>query len=222
VKKCVVSLAMGETSRRYGEVTFPLMQDYAKRHGADFHVFFGSDPTIKGLGYQKLQYAELRNYDSIFHIDTDAVIKRNAESVWDLMGDADFAAVDELAYECPEEGTGVKRAELVHSYGTRRGNPFFPKKYYNVGIFAMKMGVMARMAEEEREENQETYSEQTHITFLLTHWGLKVHDLPPSFNYMSLMERRGVPRSEARIIHYAGGWFGYSPERVIGMMRSEQ
>lgn len=212
---------MGETSRRYGEVTFPLMQDYAKRHGADFHVFFGADPTIKGLGYQKLQYAELRNYDSIFHIDTDAVIKRNAESVWELMGDADFAGVDELAFECPEEGTNVKRASLVESYSRIRGaEPMRPDKYVNMGVFAIRMDLMQHL-NADRVENTETYSEQSHWGWLIQKLGAKIHYLPPGWNYMSLMARAGVPRDSARVIHFAGGWFGYSPDRVIELMRAE-
>jgi len=215
-------MAFGQKSREYSKLTFPAMIEYARKCGAEFHAYHVPDPRFKWIGYQKWVYQDLRDYNKILHVDADVLIRDSAENIFELMGDADFAGVDELAFQCPQEGTNISRAALVRSYGERRGNPITPTKYYNVGMFCLRGAAWERIGQEETEENTETYVEQTHLNWIVNAWGLKVHELPPQYNFMSLMERHGLPKSGAKMIHYAANWYGYSDEWVMNAMRADR
>lgn len=215
-KRLIVSMACGGNSRKYSEVTFPLMQKYAQKCGADFYCMFQEDEEYPYIGQQKYKYANLLNmYDRIMHIDADVLVRSTTPNLFDIVAPNEFAGVDEHRYANPlREMPYIDRHFELNQYGE-----MFPEFYINVGMYLFSK--THRNLFDNPGKLPTHYKEQTELNYRLHLYNHKVHLLPWNFNYMSLMEWAGVNKDDAFMIHYAGGWGGKNSDVILDMMKKD-
>lgn len=226
-KRLVVSMACGEKSRKFSDITFPLIQQYARKCDADFYAMYQVDENYKYLGQQKYKYANfLDQYERILHIDADMIVKYDTPNLFNKIKVHEFAGVDEHKFEDPEvENPYVNRYQdmldfnkyINDTYGTE--TIITPKFYINVGMYLFSRH-HANMFQN-KQELPIFFKEQTEINFNLHRFNHSVQLLSPNFNFMKIMENKGLSKDDAFIIHYAGSWGGYSDEMIAVMMREE-
>lgn len=217
-RRLVVTMACGGNARPYSEVTFPLIQSYAKRCNADFHVIYQEDKSFPHVGYQKWSYIELLPvYDRILHVDADMIVRSTTPDLFDLVDPGTFGAVNELPFqdlnkECPAMDR-VKDMELL---GELQHKSF----YANVGLYLFDHE-HKDLFNSVRFDSPCYFKEQSHINYNINKYNFKTTALSFNFNYMKLMENAGLPKSEAHIIHYAGGFGGHSQTEVLELMKKD-
>lgn len=211
----VVSMAIGDKSRRYSEVTFPLIQKYAQKCNADFLALYTENKAYDQLGYQKWDYLGLLDrYERILHIDADMVVRSTTPSIFDLVMPGYFAGVNEWPYQnLAQEYLPIDRYQDMLKIG-----PVDPSFYINVGLYLFDAS-HKNIFSPPIKNNPCYFKEQAQINYNLQ--GKRVTLLSPNFNYMSLMEKAGLKKDDAHIIHYAGGWAGQSEEEVIELMKRD-
>jgi hypothetical protein len=127
---------------RLAEVSYPTFVKYGQRIGADVVIFgkrafHGRHPV-----FEKFQIRNLLSiYDAVCWIDCDAVVHPGACSVFDLVPQGHFAAVDE-----GEHGTIIKWDEEIKKVGnffgiTPRNREARGYKYFNSGVFVVWRGM---------------------------------------------------------------------------------
>lgn len=218
-KRLVVSMAIGGASRSYGEFTFPITQKYAQKCGADFYVKHVPQGQWDYVGYTKFEYAQLlKSYDRILHIDADMIIRSTTPNLFDIVPSHMFAGVDEHQYGNRQmERPYIDRYQEVINYS---GNPqYIPEFYINVGMYLF--GQEHKWLFKEELRNNAHYQEQTQMNYYLNTIKDEVYLLPWNYNYMSLMDWAGLPKDEAHIVHYAGGYGGNPVSVVMDMMRKD-
>lgn len=210
-------MASGEKYRRYAEVSFPLLQKYAQKCGADFYTKYQENPKHDYIGYQKWDYVNFLNYyDRILHIDTDMIVRENTPNLFDIVAPNEFGAVDEHQFASPSiEQPYVDRYQDLINYA---GPDFSPKFYINVGMFLFSAEHYHLF---DTVDKAPFYKEQTVLNYLLHYHRVKMKLLDPKFNFMSIMENHGLDKKDAHIVHYAGGWRGYSTDEVIRLMKED-
>lgn len=216
MKKLIVTMASHKAGQEYGKITFPLMQAYAYRCGADFLVYQNMSGRWKHTGYEKWEYIKyLDCYDRILHIDSDMVVKGGTPDLFNLVPLHCFAGVDENEFESPtQEYPYVNRYEELEAMGVEN-----PRFYINVGLYLFSR--QHKQLFDDCIERKDGFFEQTHLNIRLHHANTPIHLLSWHYNYMSIMENSGLQKKFAHIIHYAGAWRGYNTETVCRMMRED-
>jgi len=217
-KRLIVSMACGDQSRKYAEFTHPLIQKYAQKCGADFYSMYQEDENYTHLGQQKWKYAELLGmYDRILHVDADVVVQSNCPNLFNIVAPEEFGGVDEQPYANPaKEFPYVDRFEDVKRYS----GLITPKFYINVGVYLFS-STHRFLFDEPVNLYGLKYAEQTELNAKLHFGHYKTHLLPWNYNYMSMMEWAGLPKSEAYMIHYAGGWGGKNSDVILDIMKKD-
>lgn len=96
MKRAIVSAAFGPMHERMAQVSYPTMQKYADRVGADFlpirqRKFMDRNPHL-----EKFQIREvLDSYDTVLWLDCDVLVSRYACSIFHHVPEDFFAAMDE-------------------------------------------------------------------------------------------------------------------------------
>lgn len=209
-------MACGDVQKQYSDITFPLIQKYARQCGADFLALYQSNSKFSYVGYQKWEYADyLDKYDRILHIDADMIIQSNCPNLFDIVPKTHFAGVDEYPFQnLSIESPAVDRYKDMLLAGS-----CIPKFYINVGMY-MFSTVQHYLFNLPIPHNTCHYKEQSYLNYLL-HSEDNITLLDPKFNTISLMVDKGLKKEDAYIIHYAGGWFGKSSKEIIEMMKRD-
>lgn len=220
----IVSMACGEQSRRYAEITFPLIQKYAQKCGADFYAKFQENPRYNNVGFQKWTYTQFfPQYERILHIDADMLVKPSTPNLFSIAPLGSFAAVNEYRFQSPgKESPFVDRFKDIEEFAVKNGkNPVVPNFYANVGLYLFDDNHSSLFSREEQPLVH--FREQTQINYYLNKYPslYPFYELNPSLNFMSLMEDHGLSRKDAYIVHYAGNWRGLTTDDVIKMMKED-
>lgn len=221
-KRLIISMAVGDKSRKYSEITFPLIQKYAQKCGADFHAVYTVNLKYDRIGYQKWDYVKfLGQYDRILHIDADMIVRSTTPNLFDVVPSDCFAGVDEYPFQdLSIEEPKIDRFNDMKAFRKIMGDGFFVFNFYiNVGLYMFSKN--HNWIFNSTIDNQCFFKEQTEINYNLNCLPNRVHLLPPQYNFMSLMEHKGLSKEDAYIIHYAGNWFGKSDEEVMKMMKED-
>jgi lipopolysaccharide biosynthesis glycosyltransferase len=217
-KRLIVTQAFSGPSRDYMVQNFSDLKQYAAKCNAGFFMQHQRQRPFDPLGFEKWTYkALLQEYDQILHIDADTIVRADCPDIFSLVPEGHFGAVDEKPFEDPQsERPFIDRGVDMQTYGPLESVKF----YVNVGVFLVTPAQASIF--DEPIDTRGHFAEQSLINYRLHTQGHKVHLLPPTFNHMHLMEKKGLPRSEANIIHYAGRWGGLSPEQVLERMRNDR
>lgn len=225
-KRLIVSMAVGERSRKFSEITFPLMQKYAQKCNADFIGVFNPIPGQPYPGHWKTRYKDfLSVYDRILHIDADTIVRENTPNLFDIVPKGMFGAVDELCcQDLAKESPAIDRKldlELFNkkqAYCCLKSSDF--SIYVNVGLFLFDKET-SKALDFDVDDSDCYFREQTQLNFNLLKHKIYVYLLDFRFNFMSIVENKGFDKRSAYIIHYAGGYGGLTEDQIIEMMKKD-
>lgn len=96
MKRAIVSAAFGPMHERMAAVSYPTMERYAKRIGADFlpiktRKFLDRNPHLEKFQIRDI----LESYDTVAWIDCDVLVSKYACSLFHHVPEDFFAAMDE-------------------------------------------------------------------------------------------------------------------------------
>lgn len=216
-KRLVISMACGNISRRYSEITFPLIQKYAQKCGADFHAYYQEQEA--GFAAMKQDFNKFAFiYDKILYIDADMVVLPHTPNLFEQTPSGHFAAVNEHTFQdLTTEGPPIDRYEDMLKLGK-----ITPRFYFNVGMYLFDIFSINIFTNDPSKFKECYFKEQSYINYKL-HENSTVNtiDLGYKFNFMHLMYKQSLNKDDAYIIHYAGSWGGHSPDNVIRLMKED-
>jgi hypothetical protein len=131
-RKVVVTLG-DEKFRPITDQTFPLIQKYAQRHGAEFIALTDREYPDANICYEKLRLERaLALYDRVLYVDGDVLIHPDAPDIFAAVPREKFAAMDEATYI--EGWTEKAIRDQVEPYGWE--DPW-NGIYFNAGVMLL-------------------------------------------------------------------------------------
>lgn len=96
--RAIVTLG-DDTFQPITDQTFPFIEKYAKRHGANFIALRDRKYPDVNICYEKFRLEEfLASYDRVLYVDGDVLIRPDAPDIFTLVPQEQFAAMDEAAH----------------------------------------------------------------------------------------------------------------------------
>ena len=198
MNNAVVTIAIGDAYRRIAEMTHPSLRDYAKKIGAEFVVIDSTKVSKTSPHYEKFQIYDLLNkYHRIAYIDTDAIVRPDCPSLFDVVKPSEFGAFD--------EGAVMDRSDAMSSVCEEYGEKIdkWSGQYYNTGVMVVSR-VHKQLFKPPPKEVWNFY-EQSYINLRLIKDGVAVKPLDHCFNRMNCMDKlTGEHRLRSYVVHYAG------------------
>ena len=206
MKRLVYTVAFGETHERLGELTHPLIANYAWRHGADFKIVGQTDRIYPEAhpSYEDFQIPNwLDTYSEIVHLDTDLVIAN--DTPWLLTQSGGMMCAT-------DESFSDTRTPYLINYAAKCGMPMptdmegrmgFPVRYFNLGVFGVTAKDKAIWTDPQGFWN-DGMGHQTFINYRIIAGKHPVRDLGQDFNALIYSWNRYPNHQSAYIIHYAG------------------
>lgn len=196
-KFAVVTTVVGKRFDRIGEISVPLIKEYADKVGADFIKLtdFGSywHPALCKLNIYNL----LDEYERIIYFDSDTIIHPNTPNLFEVVDAELLGMFEENKYTNYHTAYRKFCDDLEVDHSQWNGN------YYNSGVIvcsqkhkdifdktlSSKIGICE-------------YYEQTPMNIMIMLRKFAVQDIGQKFNHMNMHD--WAHRHKSYIIHYAG------------------
>lgn len=199
MKKAIATLCIGEDFQRMGDLTHPLMKEYANKTDADFLVI--NNPVINNgdVGFEKFQlYNILKYYDRVIFLDTDIIVRKHCPNLFDIVPENDLGVFIESKYD--RYSPDVNHQQRIVGIQKALGNIFWNADYFNSGVMVLNKRHQPIF---DLENGQIVdLHDQTQLNYNVKKMGFWLHDIGFRFNKMDFCNP--LERFEAYIIHYAG------------------
>ena len=196
--KTLVSVAIGEKYQAIASWTFPIMDAYAKKIGADFRIItevrhHGTFPM-----WEKLQVGRLLDsYDRVAFVDADIVIRPWADDLFKVVPSESFGIHNEAIGKQAVERLTWLRAAMKRFRVQGASNA-----YYNTGVMVFSKRHKITFG------NPPAYhdgplEEQNWINVNLCRWNIGIFNLPSTMNFVRPLYPDENLRRDAQFMHYA-------------------
>ena len=203
MKRLVLTIAIGDAWQSLAQVTHPLMQEYAKRVGADFGAITSPSGEAWGPHWEKLQLYNIlgREYDRVIYLDTDCVLRPDCPDLFEIVPENTVGAFN--------EGLFMPRTEVMRQGIQRyvKGDLGWDGRYWNTGVMVLsrKHRHLFKPPGGEFDFANELMFEQTYLNVAALVHNIEWHDLRYELNYMpSMQHATGLPMEAGKIAHFAG------------------
>lgn len=199
MKKAIVTLCIGEDFQRMGQLTHPLMKEYAQKLKADFLVI--NYPIINNgdPGFEKFQlYTILKHYDRVIFLDTDIIVRKHCPNLFDIVPESDIGAFIESEYALYTPD--VNHQERIVGIQNALGHIMWNKDYFNSGVVVLNKRHRSIFDLEHGQIID--LHDQTQLNYNVKKLGFWVHNIGIRLNKLDCINPGD--RFEAFIIHYAG------------------
>lgn len=214
--KRLVVVRADDDIKEMTDMTFPIIKKFCKEWDAEFMVLDHKPPVMsddRRPHFRITKIADLlSDYDRVLNLDCDLLINKTCPNIFDVVPEDCIGTI----YEDVGSRMWNRRAR-IDSAQEMFGNIGWEKGYINTGVFLVsKMHSRVFERVNGRYYTQDG-SDDVHIGYNIVRLGFKVHELPYTFNHMTMFSESGTNRFDSYIIHYAGhGVFDY------GRTRNEQ
>jgi hypothetical protein len=195
----VVTITMGANYENIARMTHPSIRAYSERIGAEFIVIDRQQVSETSPHYEKFQIFSLLNkHERVIFVDTDAIVRGDCPSLFDVVPENRLGMADEGAYK-------DRRQAMVDAYVAYGEEP--PKdldgQYFNTGV------IVASRAHKDvfRKPAKEIWNfyEQSYLNMAIRKHRVATQDIGYKFNRMNCMDgRTGEHRLMSYVVHYAG------------------
>lgn len=213
MRRCIFTLCVGDKFARIGEVTIPLMQEYATKLGADLEVVRNTDH--KYPHYSKIDTLNqlLGQYDQVLYLDLDLIVNPRARDVFQY--NCQIGMVDESPL-----GYDAKFEEYVVSKGGMETWAPYNRKCYNTGVILANREFQGVLQIPSDYDNH--YFEQSYINYSIMKAGVPILELPRSFNRMTYFDMiENTHHLEADFTHYAGNLESVGIDGFVNLLSLE-
>jgi FkbM family methyltransferase len=200
-------MAIGDEGRALADVSFPFLEDYARRCRADFAAI--TEPTLPPE-LRMLEKLRLRDYlgpyDRVLWLDADVLARPDAPDLFGLVPPTHWASGDHAAY-CPDWFHGLFAGHLEETC-REEGLPVPDGggRYFCLGV-QLVPAAFAWLYEPRRHPSTHDWAEQSVVNArLFARPGAPVYCLPECFGRLVYWPDR-LPRRHLEIsylVHYAG------------------
>jgi lipopolysaccharide biosynthesis glycosyltransferase len=205
-KNLIFTLAIGNYSRY---PTIKLMEDYAKKCGADYLPLKHTVINQSNLFFEKFFFVELlERYDRVFYVDGDVLVTPHAKNVFEEFPDEECF----YAFAENDHGQWMDRDYCVNPL--LDDCPEWPlqengkKQYFNAGVFLVSKPLQKYFLNFRNVPNIPgiyEFGDQTYLNYIIAKNKIKFESLPHSFNRMNLGKNDpNNERYDSNFIHYAG------------------
>lgn len=214
----ISSMAHGADFKRVAAVSFPVIEGYAKKIGADFVPVSDECVPHHHTHWEKMRVAAvLEKYDRVAWFDGDVIVNPRAESIFDLVPEQCFAAMDEAAMGM-DRASELRVAEAKHGLKL----PADAKRYFNAGVTVFsKRHAAAFVLPKDLSESPLGMAEQSYLNAMTLHLGFEFFALPREWNAFYGMwppDRR----ANVRVLHYAAhGKGGKQADELVERMKTD-
>ena len=200
MKTAVVSVAIGPYHQGLAETSFPCMEEYAKRIGADFVPIREPSVSSSAPGFERFCLFRLLNdYGRIIYFDADLLVRSDCPDLFSTVPEGEIGLFNEGAFTDHLEDMRrvVKQCSL--------GVPKWSREWYNCGV--MVVSRQHKFVFEPPDHDMLSTGPSALINLRLARQGkeTKVFELPYRLNRMSCVDRiTGEHRLDAHVVHYSG------------------
>lgn len=202
----------------YTKHTHPIMKRFAEKWGAEFKILDASS-KFDGVWQIMELYGLFKDYDRIFHIDSDVVINKNCPNIFDAVPyDTIGLVFEDKGSRCDD-----RRSRIIQIKQRFRDNWDWVSGYFNMGVF-LASRIHRNMFSPIYKQfwKMDEGLEQTHLNYQMRKFEYKHIDLGYKWNHMSMFSEswNGSPsRFDSYIIHYAGkGRFSDKGNRTMAQL----
>lgn len=197
MKKAIVTITIGDFYSRLAKLTHPLIEQYAKKVGADFVVL--RESKHKYPHYAKCDLMDMFDqYDRILYIDTDIIVRPDSPDLFKEVHPEKFGIFEEGRFTPRTQGF----LEYIGYYGIKPPKSY-GGAYYNTGVFLASKKHRKVFRKPAGYDNH--FYEQSYLNMNLLIDDVEVQGLSYRFNRMCALD---VPTGEHRLasyfVHYAG------------------
>ncbi len=139
-KRLVIAVAGSDEIERQAEITAPLMEEYAKRHDADFVLLTGNQAKEHGMLNKYRIQPFIDHYDQTLYLDCDVIVKPDAPSVFDKVPVGEFAAIDEWQETIANGFAEINQKELNVACDLIGVPRFDVESVANTGVMVLPRG----------------------------------------------------------------------------------
>tara|TARA_R110000824_G_scaffold2372_4_gene11141 strand:- start:272 stop:961 length:690 start_codon:yes stop_codon:yes gene_type:complete len=206
MKYCIVTRA-DDNIKEMTKLTFPGIQEYAERIGADFKVLSHTPPVMTDDNRPHYRIFEVGNlldeYDRILCLDCDVIINKDCPNIFDVV------PVNKVGSIFEDKGTRKPdRLTKIRGIQNKWGDVNWVEGYTNAGTF-----VVSKQHKNIFTTHNDKYwldwgSADLHLSYNIHKYGHKIHELDFKWNHMTLFSEpwnNNADRFKSYIIHYAGG-----------------
>jgi lipopolysaccharide biosynthesis glycosyltransferase len=189
MKTAIANLCIGEREAPTASISHPLMQAYAKKIGADFHVFSERLWPDVDIRFEKFQmYEVVKNYSRTLFVDTDVMIRNDSPNIFDIVPEGQFGIANEAAFFARARlgnNFHIRIPRLLKLVGSIPAGWKWNGAYYNSGVMVLDPS-FAWIFKDKPEGNlrKADWADQGIVNLRIVEKGLVVKELPFTFNYM--------------------------------------
>lgn len=196
-----VVVTMGDANYRpLTDLTFPMMEAYAAKVGADFHVMKERRYPDVNICYEKFQMRELlERYRRILYLDGDVLVRPRALNVFEAVPFGHFSAMNENdhIHFWDEE-------KIAQQFAPYQWQGPWNGRHFNAGVLVFDQN-HKRLFENPQITNI-PYWDQPYLNVSIDRMGISYFPLPPEYNFMIFHPYRapGDLHQRAHFIHFSG------------------
>ncbi len=215
MKTAITTCAFGGVYQDIARVTYPTLRSYARRIGADFVPFETRRQPAERVVFEKLQIRDLLlgSYDRVLWLDSDIIVRSDAESLFDLVPQGTFGAWDEAPSSFLFDEISRRQhndyAKILRDTCAclRLPETAWDGKWFCTGVFVVDRTHL-QLLQEPSQYPPGWLGEQNYLNAMVQVLKLPVTVLESDYHLMFMSKK---PRLEAYIVHYAGmtrgaGW----------------
>lgn len=185
------------------QMTFPIIEKYAKRCGADFKVLDQEPPIWTNEypprpHYRIMEFYNLFNtYDRILSVDSDVIINDNCPNIFEEVPEECVGSIYEDVGSSAEHRRG--QIKLVQA---QFGDVGWTEGYINTG-FAVFSKIHKNIFTpiDGKHYFMSFGMDDVHLCYHIHKYGHKIHQLDYKWNHMTMF---GDDRFKSYVLHYAG------------------
>lgn len=201
----LITVRADDNIKGYTEKTIPLIEECAKKWGADFMRLTDGSPSDYSDGkfhYRIMKIGELLDqYDRVLNLDADMIILPSCPNPFDIIDPDKIATIFE------DVGSRIEhRQDLIRTVQNHWGDVNWKSGYINTGFF---------MVSKKHKDIFELHNgtvwngfgfDDVHLGYKIREKGHQIQEMEYKFNHMTMFSEDWHPanRFESYIIHYAG------------------
>lgn len=194
----VLTISIGEYYQEIAKFTLPSIKKYAKSIGADFINIEDENSEYITQKWNKFSiYNLLLKYKRILYLDIDCIIRDDTPNLFDIVPEGELGMFNEGKYS--------QRREFMNQASEYYKEPLkeWNGKFYNSGVMVISRSHRNIFKLPFGYDFVET--DQPYINLRINNDKVKMFDLDPRFNRMSILDPHlGINRLGSYIVHYAG------------------
>lgn len=205
MKYCIVTRA-DDNIKEMTDITFPAIEEYANKIGADFKVISSEPPVMTSDNrphYRIVAVGKLLDeYDRVLCLDADMLINKDCPNIFDIV------PADKVGSIFEDKGSRKPdRLNKITGIQNKWGNVNWTEGYTNAGTFVVSKKHKNIFEPHNGEYWLEWGSADLHLSYNIHKYGHKICELDYRWNHMTMFSEpwnNNANRFNSFIIHYAG------------------